>query len=95
VVSSRALNAFLSRPFDKNAGGLTDRASSTDRTGHLNNCQTSLNGLEKNGSEKPTRRSASFIAGEISVDELLCPHGGLDPGKAADMKRIDRVRPIP
>jgi len=36
-----------------------------------------------------------FVEGEISVEEILCPHGRLDPGNAADMKRIDRVRPYP
>jgi len=34
------------------------------------------------------------MEGEISVEEILCPHGRLDPGKAADMKRIDHVRLI-
>jgi hypothetical protein len=88
VVSPQALNAFLSRPFDKDAGGETDPASSNDQTG---DGQTSLNGLERNGTEKSTRQLASVMAGEISVHELLCPHGRLDPGKAAEMKRIDRV----
>jgi hypothetical protein len=35
----------------------------------------------------------SSMEGEISIEEILCPHGRLDPGKTADMKRIDRVRP--
>lgn len=34
------------------------------------------------------------MEGGISVEEILCPHGRLDPGKAPNMKRIDRVRPI-
>ncbi|KAH9981004.1 hypothetical protein BGW80DRAFT_1267806 [Lactifluus volemus] len=88
VVSPRALNTFLSRPFEKDAGGETDPASSNDQTG---GGQTSLNGLERNGMKKSTRRLASVMAGEISVHELLCPHGRLDPGKAAEMKRIDRA----
>jgi hypothetical protein len=95
VVSQRALNAFLSRPFDKDAGGLTGHPNSIDQNGLSSDSQAGLNGLETNGGEKPTRRSASLLAGEILVDEILCPHGKLDPGKTADMKRIDRVCPVP
>jgi hypothetical protein len=50
--------------------------------------------VKGNGSETSTQRLASLMEGEISIEEILCPHGRLDPGKASDMKRIDRVRPI-
>lgn len=89
VVSQQALNGFLSRPIDKRAGGSNDHI---DETGSPNNCHTSLNGLRNNGGERSMRRLTSFIEGEISIEEILCPHGGLDPAKATDMKRIDRVR---
>ena len=51
--------------------------------------------MKTNGNETSTRPLSSFMEGEVSVEEVLCPHGRLDPGKAADMKRIDRVRPYP
>jgi hypothetical protein len=77
---------------DKRTEGSTDHI---DQTGCPSNSQTSLNGLKSksNGSEASVRNSASFMEGTISVEEILCPHGRLDPGKAAQMKRIDRVRP--
>jgi hypothetical protein len=91
VVSQQALNTFLSRPFDKRTEGLVDHA---DHVGCSSNGQTKLNGLESNGSETSAENLASFMEGDISVEEILCPHGALDPGKAPHMKRIDRVRPI-
>src|SRR6266446_5743797 len=64
-----------------------------DQSELLSNSQNkaSLNGVKSNGSETSTQRLASFMEGEISVEEILCPHGRLDPGKAADMKRIDHI----
>ncbi|KAH9954829.1 hypothetical protein BJV74DRAFT_891746 [Russula compacta] len=88
VVSQQALNVFLSRPIDKHAGGSNDHI---DQIGSPSNCQTSLNGLTNNGGEKSMRRLTSLIEGPISIEEILCPHGGLDPAKATDMKRIDRA----
>lgn len=92
VVSQQALNTFLSRPIDMRVAGLIDHV---DQSGLPSNSQspTSLNGVKGNGSETSTRRLASLMEGEISVEEILCTHGRLDPGKASDMKRIDRVRP--
>ena len=88
VVSQQALNTFLSRPMDKRTEGSTDHI---DQTG----CPSNMNGLKSksNGSEASVRNSASFMEGTISVEEILCPHGRLDPRKAVHMKRIDRVRP--
>ncbi|KAH9993782.1 cysteine proteinase [Russula vinacea] len=90
VVSQQALNTFLSRPIDMRVAGLIDHV---DQSGLPSNSQspTSLNGVKGNGSETSTRRLASLMEGEISVEEILCTHGRLDPGKASDMKRIDRA----
>ncbi len=73
---------------NKRTEGATDHI---DQTG----CPSNMNGLKSksNGSEASVRNSASFMEGTISVEEILCPHGRLDPGKAVHMKRIDRVRP--
>lgn len=88
VVSQEALNTFLTRPLDKRTNGSIDQI---DQTECSNNSQTSLNGVQGNGSETSARKPASFMEGDISVKEILCSHGRLDPGKAADMKRIDHV----
>ena len=85
------MNTFLSRPFDKLTEGL---ANHVDHTGCSSNGQTNLNGLENSGSETSVGKPASLVEGGISFEEILCPHGILDPGKAPLMKRIDRVRPI-
>jgi hypothetical protein len=89
VVSQQALNTFLSRPFAKCTEGLIDHA---DQTGCSGNGQTNLNGVNSNGSETSMQKLASPTEGAISVEEILCPHRKLDPGKAVHMKRIDRVR---
>jgi hypothetical protein len=94
VVSQQALKTFLIRPIDKLDAGSTHQVDQSEPSSNSQS-QTSLNGVKSNGSEISTRPLASFMAGEISVEEILCPHGRLDPGKAADMKRIDRVRPYP
>lgn len=93
VVSQQALNTFLSRPIDKRIAGLIDHI---DQSGHPSNSQslTSLNGVKGNGIETSMRQLDSLMEGEISVEEILCTHGRLDPGKASDMKRIGRVRPF-
>ena len=91
VVGQQALNTFLSRPFDKRTEGSVDHV---DLAGCSSNGQTNLNGLESNDSETSAGKPASFMEEGISVEEILCPHGRLDPGKAPHMKRIDRVRPI-
>jgi ubiquitin carboxyl-terminal hydrolase 48 len=93
VVSQQALNTFLSRPIDKRVAGSIHHV---EQSGLSSNSQspTSLNGVKRNGSETSTRRLESLMEGEISIEEILCPHGRLDPGKASDMKRIDHVRPI-
>jgi hypothetical protein len=94
VVSQQALNTFLTRPIDKRDVGSTHHVDQPEPSSNSQN-QTSLNGVKSNGGETSTRPLASFMEGEISVEEILCPHGRLDPGKATDMKRIDRVRPCP
>ena len=94
VVSQRALNTFLARPIDKHNAGSTHLVDQSESSSNSQS-QTNLNGVKSNGGETSTRPLASFMEGEISVEEILCPHGRLDPGKAADMKRIDRVRPYP
>jgi hypothetical protein len=91
VVSQQALNTFLSRPFDKRTEGSINHV---DQTKCSSNGQTSLNGLESNDSKMSVQKLASSMEGAIPVKEILCPHRRLDPGKAALMKRIDRVRPI-
>ena len=90
VVSQQALNTFLSRPLDKRTNGSIDQ---TDQTECSSNSQTRLNCVKSNGNETSVLKPASFMEGDISVEEILCSHGRLDPGKAADMKRIDHVRP--
>jgi hypothetical protein len=91
-VSQQALNTFLSRPVDKRVASLIHHV---DQSGLPSNSQSpSLNGVKGNGSETSTQPLASFMEGEISVEEILCPHGRLDPGKASDMKRIGRVCPV-
>lgn len=90
VVSQQALNTFLSRPLDKRTNGPIDQI---DQTECLSNSQTGLNCVKSNGSETSVVKPASLTEGDISVEDILCSHGRLDPGKAADMKRIDRVRP--
>ena len=92
VVSQQALITFLTRPIDKRDAGSTLLVDQSEPSSNTQS-QMSLNGVKSNGSETSTRRLASFMEGEISVEEILCPHGRLDPGKATDMKRIDRVRP--
>ena len=94
VVSQQALKTFLIRPIDKLDAGSTHQVDQSEPSSNSQS-QTSLNGVKTNGSETSTRPLACFMEGEISVEEILCPHGRLDPGKAADMKRIDRVRPYP
>lgn len=94
VVSQHALKTFLTRPIDKLDSGSTHQVDQSEPPGNSQSL-TSLNGVKSNGSETLTRPLASFMEGEISVEEILCPHGRLDPGKAADMKRIDCVRPYP
>lgn len=94
VVSQQALNTFLTRPIDKRDAGSTHHVDQPEPSSN-NQSQRSLNGVKGNGIEISTRPLASFMKGEISVEEILCPHGWLDPAKAADMKRIDRVRPFP
>jgi hypothetical protein len=96
VVSHQALNTFLTRPIDKRDAGSTHHVDQSHSEPSTNSQgQTGLNGVKSNGSETSTRPLASLMEGEISVEEILCPHGRLDPGKAADMKRIDRVRLYP
>ena len=90
VVSQQALNTFLSRPLDKRTNGQIDQL---DQTECPSNSQTSLNCVQSNGNETSAPKLTSFMEGDISVEEILCSHGQLDPGKAADMKRIDHVRP--
>jgi ubiquitin carboxyl-terminal hydrolase 48 len=90
VVSQQALNTFLSRPLDKRTNGPIDQI---DQTECSSNGQTSLNCVKSNGNETSALNLASFMEGDISVEEILCSHGRLDPGKVADMKRIDHVRP--
>jgi hypothetical protein len=94
VVSQQALNTFLTRPIDKLDAGSTHHVDQSEPSSN-SQCQTSLNGVKSNGNETSTRPLASFMEGEISVEEILCPHGRLDPGKGTDMKRIDRVRHYP
>jgi hypothetical protein len=95
-VSQQALNTFLTRPVVKRDAGSTHHVDQSQSEPSSNSqSQTSMNGVKSNGGETSTRPLASLMEGEISVDEILCPHGRLDPGKAADMKRIDRVRPYP
>jgi ubiquitin carboxyl-terminal hydrolase 48 len=94
VVSQQALNTFLTRPIDKFDAGSTHLVDQSEPSSN-SQCQTSLNGVKSNGNETLTRPLVSVMEGEISVEEILCPHGRLDPGKAANMKRIDRVRPYP
>ncbi|KAI0306325.1 hypothetical protein B0F90DRAFT_1688970 [Multifurca ochricompacta] len=93
VVSQQALNRFLSQPFDKSTDSLTHHASSIDQLGPTSGGQSNLNGLinHDDDGEKSEQHLSSFMAGEITVEETLCSHGRLDPGKAADMKRIDRA----
>ena len=83
------MNTFLSRPLDKRTNGSIDQV---DQAECSSNSQTSLNCVKSNGIETSARKPASFMEGDISVEEILCSHGRLDPGKAADMKRIDHVR---
>ncbi|KAF8503303.1 cysteine proteinase [Russula emetica] len=90
VVSQQALNRFLTGPIDKRDAGSIHHVDQSELSSNSQS-QTSLNGVKSNGSETSTRPLASFMEGEISVEEILCPHGRLDPGKAADMKRIDRA----
>ncbi len=91
MVSQQALSTFLSRPFETLANDPVDKGSSFDSPQPLNSTQ---NGLTSDHCKKveqgPTTPSA-----EISVEEILCPHSKLDPGKARYMKRIDRVCCIP
>ena len=94
VVSQQALNTFLTRPIDKREAGSTHHVDQSEPSSNSQN-QTSLNGVKINGSETSTRPLAALMEGEISVEEILCPHGRLDPGEAADMKRIDRVSHFP
>jgi len=84
VVSQQALNTFLSRPLDKRTNGSIDQI---DQTECSSNSPTRLNCVKSNGSET-SLKPPSFMEGDISVEEILCSHGRLDPGKAADMKRI-------
>ncbi|KAI9508309.1 cysteine proteinase [Russula earlei] len=88
VVSQQALNTFLYRPFDKRFGDSIDHV---DETGLLNKSQRSLNDMKGQDDEKSMAPLASSMEGEITVKEIQCPHGRLDPGRAADMKRIDRA----
>jgi hypothetical protein len=92
VVSQQALNTFLTRPIDKRDAGSTHHVDQSEPSGNSQS-QRSLNGVKSNGIETSSRPLASLMEGEISVEEILCPHGRLDPAKAADMKRIERVRP--
>ena len=93
MVSQQALNTFLSRPIEKR---VASSAHHVDQSGLSSNSQspTSLNGVKGNGSETSTQRLESLMEGEISIEEILCLHGRLDPGKASDMKRINQVRSI-
>lgn len=96
VVSQQALNTFLTRPIDKRDAGSTHHVDQSHSEPSTNSqSQMSLNGVKTNGSETSMRPLASLMKGEISVEEILCSHGRLDPGKAADMKRIDLVRTYP
>lgn len=96
MVSQQALNTFLTRPIDKRDAGSTHHVDQSHSEPSANSqSQISLNGVKTNGSETSMRPLASLMEGEISVEEILCSHGRLDPGKAADMKRIDRVRTYP
>ncbi|KAI0293067.1 hypothetical protein BC826DRAFT_1016774 [Russula brevipes] len=90
VVSQQALNTFLSRPIDRRAGGSVDYI---DQAGLPNNTQTCSNGLHDDCGEKSIQGPTSSMAmeGKIAIEEILCPHGRLDPGKTVDMKRIDRA----
>ncbi|KAF8257436.1 hypothetical protein EI94DRAFT_1758186 [Lactarius quietus] len=91
VVSQQALSTFLSRPFEIRASGPVDDESPDDQPKPSSSNHTGKNGLTSDHCEKHEQGSATSIAEDISVEEILCPHSKLDPMKAGNMKRIDRA----
>ena len=95
MVSQQALSTFLSQPFEMRTSGPTDNGSPVDQPELSSSSHTNQNGLTSDHCEKPEQGPATFMAEDISVGEIVCPHSKLDPGKAGNMKRIDQVCPIP
>ena len=95
MVSQQALSTFLSRPFETRASGPTENGSSVDQPKPSSSSHTNQNGLTSDHCEKLEQGPAPSKFKDISVEEILCPHSKLDPRKAINMKKIDRVCPIP
>ncbi|KAI0064483.1 cysteine proteinase [Artomyces pyxidatus] len=89
VVSQEALKTFLSKPFVKAAGELSKSASpeQSDNT-HDDKQATSSNGASGTPESSLSSQNSQRREGDISVEEIVCQHGRLDPSKAADFKRI-------
>ena len=95
MVSQQALSTFLSRPFETRASGPTENGSQVDQPEPSSSSHTNKNGLTGDDRETPEQGPSTSSADDISVEEILCPHSKLDPRKAGNMKRIDRVCLIP
>ncbi|KAI0032221.1 cysteine proteinase [Vararia minispora EC-137] len=73
VASRRALEDFVSRPLTSPSDKLADQSKDAEPA------EAERSNAEANG----------HTPGELSVVEIICPHGRLSPDKASEMKRID------